>query len=429
MSSETIVIGGGLGGLCTAGLLAQQGLRVTLFERAAGLGGRARSRTEAGFTFNLGAHAMYLGGPSYAVLGQLGITPHGKRVAGVGAYAERGGHLHALPASPLGLLTSDVLTARGKVQVARLFASLGFAGLGRRKQRALSGMSVRAWLDQATPDPSARALVELLVRLTTYANAPELLGADIAAQQLGAALRLGVMYVDGGWQSLVDAAERRARELGVRIAPSTSVRGLRPARDGFELTLEGGRAVRADAVVAAIEPPALARLLPADAWAAGCAADAIQLRAACLDVGVRALPHPERINVLSLDAPLYYANHAAYAAVAPAGAATLQLVRYLAPGEDGQAAEPELRAFLERMQPGVLASATSVRFLPNLVVHHDIPGRGRAGLSHPEHPLLCAVSDQAHQGGVLLDGVLAAAAEVSSALVARMRRGDDSEAA
>jgi hypothetical protein len=43
--------------------------------------------------------------------------------------------------------------------------------------------------------------------------------------------------------------------------------------------------------------------------------------------------------------------------------------------------------------------------------------------------LLFVVSDQAHRGGVLLDGVLAAAAEVSATLVTRVRRSDDSEAA
>ncbi|MFI5306123.1 MAG: FAD-dependent oxidoreductase [Polyangiales bacterium] len=411
MGSETIIIGGGLGGLCAAALLAQRGQRVTLLERGSALGGRARSQTEAGFTFNLGAHALYLGGPACTVLSELGVSVGGKRAAGRGVYVERAGQLHALPQSPLGLLTSDLLTARGKLQVMALLATLG-----PRKERALTGSNVRSWLDAATPDPSARALLELLVRLTSYAHAPELLGAEMAARQLAIAVRRGVMYVDGGWQSLVDEVERRARSLGVRIELGCPVRNVAREAKGFTVSLDAGKDLHTDTVVAAVDPHALARLLPDDPWAANCAAEATPLRAACLDVGVHDLPHPERINVLSLDAPVYYANHAAYAQVAPAGAATLQLVRYLAPDEDGRGAEDELHAFLDRTQPGVLARAASVRFLPSLTVHHDAPGRGRAGLVHPRYGSFYNVSDQASTVGVLLDGVLGAARQVADSV-------------
>ena len=46
---------------------------VTLLERAARPGGRARSREHDGWIFNQGAHALYRGGAAEQVLGELGV--------------------------------------------------------------------------------------------------------------------------------------------------------------------------------------------------------------------------------------------------------------------------------------------------------------------------------------------------------------------
>ena len=164
----------------------------------------------------------------------------------------------------------------------------------------------------------------------------------------------------------------------------------------------------------------LARLLPGDARAQQWADAAVPLRAACLDLGVRGLPHPERVNVQSIDAPLYFANHSAYARLAPQGASVLHLVRYLAPGEDGAAVEPELRAFLERVQPGVYARAEIKRFVPDLIVHNDVPGPERARGEHPELAGLHLVGDGCSARAMLTDGVLDSAHAAAARIVARM---------
>ena len=52
--SSTIVIGAGFGGLATACLLAKQGKQVTVLEKNASVGGRARSLKSKGFTFDMG---------------------------------------------------------------------------------------------------------------------------------------------------------------------------------------------------------------------------------------------------------------------------------------------------------------------------------------------------------------------------------------
>ena len=54
-SKETaIVIGGGIGGLATAALLAKKGFAVQLFEKNENLGGVANTFSAQGFTFDMG---------------------------------------------------------------------------------------------------------------------------------------------------------------------------------------------------------------------------------------------------------------------------------------------------------------------------------------------------------------------------------------
>ena len=48
------IIGGGLGGLASACVLAARGYKVALFEKSAWLGGKAAVLNEAGFRFDMG---------------------------------------------------------------------------------------------------------------------------------------------------------------------------------------------------------------------------------------------------------------------------------------------------------------------------------------------------------------------------------------
>ena len=54
MSKKVIVIGGGVAGLASAGLLAKKGYSVTLIEKNARIGGRANKFEAEGYTFDMG---------------------------------------------------------------------------------------------------------------------------------------------------------------------------------------------------------------------------------------------------------------------------------------------------------------------------------------------------------------------------------------
>src|SRR5215212_6010913 len=106
---DVAVVGGGLAGLAAAAMAARAGRTVVLFEQASVPGGRARTRTEDGFAFNIGPHALYQGGLSLRVLRDLGVEPDAALVGLGGARVVKEGRLYELPGGLRSLLTSPLL--------------------------------------------------------------------------------------------------------------------------------------------------------------------------------------------------------------------------------------------------------------------------------------------------------------------------------
>ncbi|MFI5780674.1 phytoene desaturase family protein [Nocardia sp. NPDC051570] len=73
---DVLVVGAGIGGVCAATLLAQQGYRVLLTERLNRVGGRASTEPIDGFLVNTGAAAFEFGGTLEQVCRTVGV-PYG----------------------------------------------------------------------------------------------------------------------------------------------------------------------------------------------------------------------------------------------------------------------------------------------------------------------------------------------------------------
>lgn len=375
---DVIVVGGGLAGLTAAAVAARAGRRVRVFERAPGLGGRAATHVEAGFSFNLGPHALYRGGPGLGVLRELGLEPKGSPPP-VNGYVLRGGKLHTLPGGFFSLLVSGLLPLGGKLEVARLLARAT-----KIDTAELMGVTVADWLARLTHAESRDWLAGLL-RVSTYANAPAVQSAGVAVEQLKQAFTHGVLYLDGGWRTLIEGLHAVAVAAGAEVAHGTGVAAV-VASDGAVrgVRLSSGEVVRAGAVVLA-GTPAMAQGLLAEVAEAGrtraavLAASAVQARAACLDLGLKALPRPKSRFVLGADQPLYLSVHSGIAAgLAPEGGATVHVARYLAPEDVGADAEPELEALMDLAQPGWREQVVARRFLPSMLVAGGIES-ARAG--------------------------------------------------
>lgn len=419
LRTDVVVVGGGIGGLACAALLGRQGKRVVLLERAPELGGRGVTHVESGFHFNLGPHALYRGGEGIRILRALGVEPSGGAPGAAGGYAVHGGALHTLPGGLISLLTTDLLGIAGKLEVARLLAALPRVDAAAHMETAWSD-----WLSANVRDGVARQLLAALIRLSTYANAPAVLSAGAALRQLQAALKDNVLYLDGGWQTLVEGLRDAALATGVDLRVSARAAAVRAGVAGMRVELADGTAVEAAAAVLAVPPGAAAALCDGSAAAtlAAWAAEAVPARAACLDVGLSSLPKSRNLFALGVDVPLYLSVHTAVARLAAPGGAVVHVAKYLPAGaaNDAKGDEAELEALLDLMQPGWREVVVERRFLPDMTVTHGVAAARRAGRrpgpAVPGSDGLYVIGDWVGERGMLVDASLASAEQAAALL-------------
>jgi phytoene dehydrogenase-like protein len=372
--ADLVVVGGGLAGLTAAAFASRAGLDVVLLERSSEAGGRAATHVAGDFLFNVGPHALYARGPAARAFADLGVGFGGRRPSASGGLALHGGSLHALPGGFVSLLSTDLLSLSGKIEVARLLAS--FSGID---ASLLRGRTLREWLDSTIRDARARELLEALMRLTSYANDPAASCAAAAVAQLQSGLDPGVVYLDHGWATLVAGLRRAAEQKGTRIRVGCRAESVRRVGDRFQVDTGAGR-LSARAVVLAVPPRSAASLVEGSAAAglAALAGEAVPVQAACLDLGLARLPSPRRLFVVGIDRPLYFSVHSASARLAPKGGALVHVAKYLGPGEsDPKAARAELEAFCDLVQPGWRKEVVESRYLPSITVAGDLVPAGR----------------------------------------------------
>lgn len=418
MKTDVAVIGGGLGGLAAAILLRRTGKTVAVLERSSELGGRARSNPLAECTFNLGPHALYRGGRAAEVLAELGVRYTGGVPGGSGNYALQGSALHTLPSGPISLMTTDLLGLSEKLELMKLFATL--RGVD---PAPYMSTTVEEYAARHVHHRAVRDLFGALIRVATYVNAPAVMSAGAAIEQFQLAFKKNVLYLDGGWQSLVDELRRIALAEGVDVRTGARVEAVEhDARELRGVRLAAGELHEASAVVIAAGGPQLASALVdggqhpvLQRWAR----EELPARAACLDVVLDQLPRPHARFALGLDTPVYVSVHSAVARLGPPGKVVLHAAQYLARGAEGAAALPELERALDLLQPGWRDHAIERRFLPDMTVVHGIPAAaigGCAGRPGPEVPGirgLYVVGDWVGPEGMLADASLASAAQVT----------------
>ena len=410
-TSDVTVIGGGIGGLAAATYLARAGHTVTVFERSHNLGGRAATQVRKGFHFNVGPHALYRNGAGATILRELGVAFVGATPSASGGYAINGGKKHALPGGFVSLLTTSLFGLTGKIETARLLGSLLKVDADRARH-----LSVREWLDRNIRHPDVRRLVQALFRVSTYANDPERQSAGASILQLQMALGGNVLYLDRGWQTLVDGLRDVAVSTGVQIVNGVRVAAVEHDEAVRGVRLADGTVHASQAVIVAATPTDVATVLPDLSVARRWATELVPVRAACLDVALSRLPQPHARFALGIDRPLYLSVHSAVAQLAPAGAATICVATYLsAEPNDAKADEHELEQLLDLVQPGWRDVVVERRFLPNMMVSGAVPTaamggtEGRPGPEVPEVDGLYIVGDWVGPTGQLADATLASA--------------------
>ncbi len=348
---DIIVVGGGLAGLTAANYAADAGHWVKLIEARSRLGGRASTDERNGFYLNQGPHALYLAGRANEVLSELGIKPAGGPPPPDGKVMFDG-QLFLSPSGPMSLLKTRALGARAKAELGRVFAALA-----KIDPVSVAHLSVQEWMDQKVDQERARGVLAAVIRLSTYARRLDLLSADSAVSQLQLGLSGGVLYLDGGWQRLVDDLEQRLRATGRCVIETSSKVTELPDAPIVILALNSPGAV-GKLLEQEIEvgPPALAT---------------------CLDLGLKTAPSVD--FALGGDSPLYFSNHSRGGDLAPDGHHLVSVLSYLS-----GPTEKVDRRILDQFAAGCGVQDSSIvedRFLHQMVATSSIPTPQHGGLA------------------------------------------------
>jgi phytoene dehydrogenase-like protein len=392
---DVLIIGGGLAGLTASAILAKAGKQVVLLEKATTLGGRSRTQNQSDFLLNLGPHALYKQGIAARTYHELGLDiVGGEPTISQGAVYRRD-TLQPIPFSPLALLRSRLFTWTEKWEMLRLLKRA--TSLNPIEQQ---GKSVADWLAANVRGESVKAFLQAVLLLSTYCADLELLDAGLAFEQFQLSLA-GVLYLDRGWQTLVDGLVDVSHQFGAKLLTAQQIIKVDSTGSFPTVKLADGNTITAAHVILATEPTTVQQLL-------GVEFSPIPVRAACLDLALQQLPLPDRAFVLDLDRPFYYSVHSAYSKLAPTSGAVVHVARYLRHNEDIPATElrSQLEAFLDRLQPSWQQEVVHARFMPHLTVVQDLPGRKSIDI---EIPNIHLAGDWVGDRGMLSDRAVASA--------------------
>ncbi|NQX62506.1 phytoene desaturase family protein [Paenibacillus qinlingensis] len=415
---DTAVIGGGLAGFIAAIEVVKGGRSVVLLERSGRMGGRAMTNKKNGVLFNLGGHALYQAGAAYRILKELGI-----RIEGGAPPSNTNvmwhNELAPMPATALSMLTSKLLTWSGKFGLLRLVIRLTKMDAGKVRDASL-----REWAEQEITDPMVRHIFYSLCRTATYAHDTDHQLAAPVLAQVQRALK-GVLYLHGGWQTIIDQLQEQAVAAGVHILSGADVKEIIHTNGRIQgLNLSDDQTLEVAHVISTASPSETYKLVP-DAehtilkqWKEA----ARPSKAACLDLGLKKLPVRGRDFAIALDQPIYFSHHTVNAKLSEDGSLVVHLMKYNGPGDSNPKADEEmLIATMNTLHPGWEKEVVARQYLPNITVAHDTLHRGKSnpftGPAVEGIRGLYVAGDWASHGEMLADASAASARRAAQAIL------------
>jgi phytoene dehydrogenase-like protein len=413
---DVAIVGGGISGLTAAVYLAKTGLSVVVFEKGKELGGRAQTINRNGALFNLGGHALYRGGPAEEILQELQINVSGKVPDNKGYVIWSNGLLE-LPDSLTSMLKTKLLSWSGKMELGKLMMKL-------RKIEAASikQMTLREWAENEIKDPMVRHVFYALCRTSTYCIDPDQQVASAVIKQVQLGMK-GVLYIDGGWQTIVDKLRIKAEENGVDILTNKTVSSL-DCKEMQRIHFTDGEKLEVPYVIVTAGPEQTVKLVKGaehtllQKWKE----QAQPVYAACLDVALNKLPDPNHNFAIAVDQHILFSNHSRASKLSNNGSVVLQLIKYLGTEKNSNAKidKQELEKIMDLMQAGWRENVIAKQFLPQMTVVQDtisIDDKHYFGPSVPELPGFYIAGDGTGHGEMLVDAAFASSKRAAHAII------------
>jgi phytoene dehydrogenase-like protein len=411
---DVIIIGGGLAGYVAANYLAKAGLSIILLERANKVGGRARTDTMKEQYFNLGPHALYKKGKAKPILEELGVSLRGKSPK-AGATIIENNIEYAAPFSPLGLLTTNLLNWKERIEWGKILIKV----MTMDKEK-LTHQTFEQWVKKEVTSKKVQSLLYLLGRLSTYCHAPECVSAKVMISHLQLVTG-GVLYLDDGWQSMIDQLHNKAIISGVQVHKSATVQQIRKGEDDFNVILTNSEELHGRFVLSTTGPSDLNKILTESGTILQ--NNFIPVKGATLDVALTKLPNSKLLFALGLSNPFYYSVHSVAARLSQNNQGTiLHAFKYHHPHDviDNNRVKKELEQFLERLQPGWQNYLITSRFIPQITVNQRLPQVGdeqKLERSKKEIPGLYIAGDWASPDYILSEGAVSSGKQAPLAII------------
>jgi phytoene dehydrogenase-like protein len=414
---DVVIVGGGLAGYVAANFLSKTNLSILLLEKGKHIGGRARTNKVNGQLFNLGPHALYKKGEAKSILEELDVKLLGKSPKLGGTLIENNQEYIA-PFNPFAVVSTELLNWKKRIEWLAVLLKISRVDLD-----LLEPQTFQQWTTKATHSTKIQSLLYVLCRLSTYCTGPEMMSATLALSHMKKAMG-GVLYLDGGWETLMEQLHHKAIISGVHVQTEKVVKQIVPlGYNQLKLVLSNGTEVFGKYVISTTGPHELGEMIGKNNTLENSFLSPITpIRGATLDVALTKLTNPKRLFAMGISEPLYYSVHSTYAQLSnDAKNTVLHVFKYLHPDDpiDGKKVKTELEQFLEKLQPGWQKHVITSRFLPQITVNQRLPQIGDEQRLMYETPLpgLYVAGDWACPDAILADGAVCSGKKVAEKIM------------
>ncbi|EOO39911.1 phytoene desaturase family protein [Bacillus mycoides] len=406
---DVAIVGGGLAGLTASIYLAKEGRKVVVLEKSSRFGGRAMTINKNGIYMNLGAHALYRGGEAFLTFNELGMNLTGG-MPSTKAHGIWKDDVYTIPTDFRSILSTPLLSWSAKIQFSRLMIHLGKLDIN-----MIPKMSLSVWAEKEIQDPMVRNMFYALCRTTTYTYAPTMQLASSVLKQIQLSMKEGVLYVDGGWETIITNLRGIANTSGVQFLAKKHVLKIEHCEGKQRIHCFDDEVFEAGAVIVTTPPKEACKIIKGtegtslQKWSE----QSIQVTVAALDIGLKRLPNPLHHFALGLDQPIFFTNQSRAAKLSEDGALVVSLIKYHNPMleinhfHDDQ---EQLENTMELLHPNWKREVVAKQYLPKITVVHDFPHIDRVekpGPNIPEMPGVYVAGDWAGHDEILADAAVA----------------------